>query len=95
MLHHACSEGHLDLVTLLLLDHRFHPQIADEAGCRALHLAAFAGHEKVVRLLLADPRVDPFAKDHFNIPAIDYARASPNSKGIAKIFEEHCLSLDT
>ncbi|KAJ0172637.1 hypothetical protein K1T71_011776 [Dendrolimus kikuchii] len=58
-LHHACLNGHKDIVRQLL-SVEASPCIVDAKGATPLHLAAFNGHSEIVRLLLAhnNPPVD-------------------------------------
>ena len=51
--HHACSEGHLAVVKLLLsADDRALPRIASNDGGTCLHAACLEGHAQVVRQLM-------------------------------------------
>ncbi|KAJ3339138.1 hypothetical protein HDU91_001069 [Kappamyces sp. JEL0680] len=52
----ACTKGHLDVVLLLLLDHRVDPAAQSN---KAIKLAAMNGYLGIVEVLLNDPRVDP------------------------------------
>ncbi|KAH8326662.1 hypothetical protein KR067_011667 [Drosophila pandora] len=53
-LHHACLNGHEDIVRLLLA-HDASPNLPDSRGSSPLHLAAWAGETEIVRLLLEHP----------------------------------------
>lgn len=53
-LHHACINGHTDIVKLLL-SHEASPNLPDMRGSSALHLAAWAGEEEIVKMLLTHP----------------------------------------
>src|SRR3989304_6063778 len=50
------EKGDIEIVELLLADHRVDPSANDN---HAIRLASSKGHDKVVKLLLADSRVDP------------------------------------
>jgi ankyrin repeat protein len=56
----ACSNGHTDIVQLLLADPRIDPSLYDDV---AIRFAASEGHLDIVSLLLQDERVDPSAYD--------------------------------
>jgi hypothetical protein len=58
----ASSQGHADIVHLLLSDPRVNPAASDNY---ALKLASYFGHVAVVQLLLSDPRVNPAADDNY------------------------------
>ncbi|XP_037955613.1 ankyrin repeat and sterile alpha motif domain-containing protein 1B-like [Teleopsis dalmanni] len=53
-LHHACINGHNDIVRLLLA-HEASPNLPDSRGSSPLHLAAWAGHQEIVKMLLSHP----------------------------------------
>ncbi|KAH8241383.1 hypothetical protein KR032_011808 [Drosophila birchii] len=53
-LHHACLNGHEEIVRLLLA-HEASPNLPDSRGSSPLHLAAWAGETEIVRLLLTHP----------------------------------------
>ncbi|XP_065354530.1 ankyrin repeat and sterile alpha motif domain-containing protein 1B [Calliphora vicina] len=53
-LHHACINGHTDIVKLLLA-HEATPNLPDMRGSSALHLASWAGEEEIVKMLLTHP----------------------------------------
>ncbi|XP_037807456.1 ankyrin repeat and SAM domain-containing protein 1A isoform X3 [Lucilia sericata] len=50
-LHHACLNGHYEIVKVLLAHHAAH-EIPDIRGSSPLYLAAWAGNEHIVNLLL-------------------------------------------
>ncbi|XP_017484634.1 PREDICTED: ankyrin repeat and SAM domain-containing protein 1A [Rhagoletis zephyria] len=53
-LHHACLNGHSDIVRLLL-NNEASPNLPDSRGSSPLHLAAWAGHQEIVKMLLSHP----------------------------------------
>lgn len=53
-LHHACLNGHSDIVRLLL-NNEASPNLPDSRGSSPLHLAAWAGHQDIVKMLLTHP----------------------------------------
>ncbi|XP_067614846.1 ankyrin repeat and sterile alpha motif domain-containing protein 1B isoform X2 [Eurosta solidaginis] len=53
-LHHACINGHSDIVKLLL-NNEASPNLPDSRGSSPLHLAAWAGHQEIVKMLLTHP----------------------------------------
>ncbi|XP_011179080.2 ankyrin repeat and SAM domain-containing protein 1A [Zeugodacus cucurbitae] len=53
-LHHACLNGHGDIVRLLL-NNEASPNLPDSRGSSPLHLAAWAGHQDIVKMLLTHP----------------------------------------
>jgi hypothetical protein len=79
-IHKAATNGHLDIVTLLLKDPRVDPNAKDKYGStgkgkeiqisicdtlqQALHWSASSGHLDIVSLLLKELRVDPNVKDN-------------------------------
>uniref|UniRef100_A0A6C0JWC8 Uncharacterized protein n=1 Tax=viral metagenome TaxID=1070528 RepID=A0A6C0JWC8_9ZZZZ len=83
----ASYNGHVDVVKLLLADHRVDPSALDNQAIRA---ASQEGHLRVVRLLLEDSRVDPSAN---NNDAIKRAQTYNHLK-IANLLIEHMYRLD-
>ncbi|TMW46773.1 hypothetical protein DOY81_008147 [Sarcophaga bullata] len=65
-LHHACINGHADIVKLLLA-HEASPNLPDTRGSSALHLASWAGEEEIVKMLLTDP----YRPANPNLPTIE------------------------
>ncbi|KAJ3224723.1 hypothetical protein HDU81_008371 [Chytriomyces hyalinus] len=55
----ACSSGNIEIVALLLLDSRVHPNPTSPSTKPAIVEAASRGHDAIVKLLLADARTDP------------------------------------
>ncbi|XP_054747595.1 ankyrin repeat and sterile alpha motif domain-containing protein 1B isoform X1 [Anastrepha obliqua] len=53
-LHHACLNGHSDIVRLLL-NNEASPNLPDSRGSSPLHLAAWAGHQEILKMLLTHP----------------------------------------
>ncbi|GBM23072.1 Ankyrin repeat and SAM domain-containing protein 1A [Araneus ventricosus] len=66
-LHHACLNGHKEIVALLLT-HEASANIVDHKGCTPLHLAAWSGNTDIVELLLTHgpsfPSVNHMNFDH-------------------------------
>jgi ankyrin repeat protein len=62
----ASSNGHTEIVRLLLDDPRVDPAASANY---AIKLASANGYTEVVKLLLDDPRVDPSANDNYAIHA--------------------------
>ncbi|KAG8201362.1 hypothetical protein JTE90_016838 [Oedothorax gibbosus] len=66
-LHHACLNGHKDVVELLL-SHEASANIVDHKGCTPLHLASWSGNAEIVELLLTQgpsfPSVNHMNFDH-------------------------------
>jgi len=58
----ACNSGQIEVLKILLEDHRVDPEAAGHACIR---LAAAKGHTEMVQLLLRHPRVDPSEGDNF------------------------------
>ena len=57
----AAREGHVEVVSVLLADHRFSPNTSvsmDGSPTTALDIATCNGHSSVVRMMLADPRIN-------------------------------------
>lgn len=65
-LHHACINGHVDIVKLLLA-HEASPNLPDMRGSSALHLASWAGEEEIVKMLLTHP----YRPANPNLPTIE------------------------
>jgi len=61
---YASSNGHAEVVKLLLADPRVDPSVYDNYSIR---YASLNDHVEVVKLLLADPRVDPSVNDNYAI----------------------------
>jgi ankyrin repeat protein len=57
----ACSEGHKEIVKLLLQDKRTDPSAN---ASYALRIASLHGHKEIVKMLLQDKRVDPSDSDN-------------------------------
>jgi ankyrin repeat protein len=57
LLHQAASNGHDDVIQLLL-GHGVDVNSTDPGGRTALHFAAFYGHKSTTKLLLSTPEVD-------------------------------------
>ncbi|XP_017476126.1 PREDICTED: ankyrin repeat and SAM domain-containing protein 1A-like [Rhagoletis zephyria] len=53
-LHHACLNGHINNVRLLLA-HNAVPDMPDIRGSTPLYLAAWAGHDEIIKQLLLQP----------------------------------------
>ena len=64
LLESACSDGHTEVVKLLLADPGVDPS-AEDNWC--IRQASSLGQTEVVKLLLADPGVDPSADDNWSI----------------------------
>ncbi|GIY63622.1 ankyrin repeat and SAM domain-containing protein 1A [Caerostris extrusa] len=66
-LHHACLNGHKEIVALLL-SHDASANIVDHKGCTPLHLAAWSGNTEIVEILLTHgpsyPSVNHMNFDH-------------------------------
>lgn len=62
-LHHACANGHDEVVTHLLSHGRLLVNKADNNGGTALHWAASGRHATILKQLLAFPSVDSSAVD--------------------------------
>ena len=60
----ASSDGHSEIVKLLLADHRVDPSANDNY---AIRISSSHGNLEVVKLLLADPRVDPSDNHNYSI----------------------------
>jgi len=60
----ACQEGHVDVVSLLLVDKRIDVNKRARTGATPLHIACERGHTEVVSVLLADQRIDVNTPDH-------------------------------
>jgi len=60
----ACSEGHTEIVRLLLLDDKIDPS---ESKNNALSRAAYNGHSDIVKMIIDHPRTDlSIKKDYIN-----------------------------
>lgn len=54
----ACSNNHIEIVKLLLIDIRVDPAVLNN---KAIRYASSVGHNEIVKLLLANEKVDPTA----------------------------------
>ncbi|XP_041969922.1 uncharacterized protein LOC121726575 isoform X2 [Aricia agestis] len=84
-LHHACLQGHKEIVRLLLAAYAS-PNIPDKKGATPLHLAAWRGDVHIVCMLLAhNPPVDVNQKTHDNETALLIAAQFGHSEVVAEL----------
>ena len=72
-LHHACEEGHLDVVQYLIDDQKVDPSCRDEDDDTPLHIACVTGQLSVVRLLVEYYLCDPGLRDKWGDTPLDIA----------------------
>ena len=52
ILHHACHQGHIEVIESLLTDNRIDPFLVDDDGNTLVHLAAMYGNKTFVKMLI-------------------------------------------
>ena len=52
LLHHACRQGHMEVIESLLTDSKLDPLSVDDSGNTLVHLAAMGGNSRVVKMLV-------------------------------------------
>ena len=95
VLHIACQEGHLDLVTYLLRKRQGHVLEQDSDGLTPLHYASKAGHFHVCHLLLDEGAVPNAISKEGHTPLHFLMHFSPNpelfKELVAKVLAIHAL----
>lgn len=64
LLHHACSEGNLELVRVLICNHNADNSVRDKHFNTPLHLAALCGNHDVVLVMIKEFGIDSAVRGH-------------------------------
>ena len=86
-LHHACREGHLDMVKMLIAEFKTNVNCADSNGWTPLHHACSKGHLGVAEMLIAEFKVDVNCDDSNGRTPLYHARSKDMVKMLIAKFK--------